>query len=80
MKFLKEQGFTVVEMIVAVVLVVVVVSLISSFVKSDGANIKNINTESVYKDFDCVHGYKFYRNKNGLNQLFDQNGKGVVCN
>ncbi len=77
---MKQQGFTLIEMMVAIVIGLTVLLMIAGVVggASSGNNISwgiNGMTES-----RCIEGYKFVIGEHGQpRQILDEFGKGVRC-
>jgi prepilin-type N-terminal cleavage/methylation domain-containing protein len=77
---MKQRGFTLIEMMVAVVIGLIVLMMIAGAISgtSSGNNISlgiNGMTES-----RCIEGYKFIIGQEGqARQILDEFGKGVRC-
>jgi prepilin-type N-terminal cleavage/methylation domain-containing protein len=77
---MKQRGFTLIEMMFAVVMLGIVATLIAEVVGATNSN-NNISygingmTES-----RCIEGYKFIIGKDGsARQILDELGKGAKC-
>jgi len=77
---MKQRGFTLIEMMIAVVMMLIVISIVAGAVGgvSGNSNISygiNGMTES-----RCIEGYKFIIGTEGNpRQILDEFGKGVRC-
>jgi len=77
---MKQRGFTLIEMLIAVVFALCLITFIANAVNgfSNGGNISfgiNGMTES-----RCIEGYKFIVGQEGqARQILDEFGKGVRC-
>lgn len=76
---MKQRGFTLIEVMVAVIFFVVVVSI---FAGAMGANQGNSNISyglNGMVESRCIEGYKFIVTQDTTRQVLDEFGKGVKC-
>lgn len=76
---MKQNGFTLIEILIVFVIIIIGLSFISSMSRLGGSGLSfgiNGMTES-----RCIEGYKFVVGEHGqARQILDEAGKGVRCN
>lgn len=81
---LKQRGFTLVELFIAIVITVVIVIFIATIIMSvSGGNSGNREYSwglNGMTEVRCIGGYKFIVNQDGtVRQVMDEFAKGVKC-
>ena len=79
-KMRNQQGFTLIEMMIVIVMIMIVGSIVAGAVSAMNGN-SNISIGiNGMTEARCIEGYKFIINQDGhTKQILDEFGKGVRC-
>ena len=77
---MKQRGFTLIEMMIAIVIVLIVILMAVNVVNGTGTGNSISYGYTGMTESRCIDGYKFIVGQDGgARQIMDELGKGVKC-